>query len=543
VSTAALPGWRRTDALALLAITIVWAAAIVAVFPRGDFPINDDWSYGRAVQALVDGGVWRLTDFTSMPLATQLVWGALFCLPRGFSFEALRASTLVLGWLGGVGLYRLVREVGGDPATAFAGALTLLLCPVYFALSFTFMTDVPFTALAVWSAVAIVRLERFQRTRDLAAAVLLICGATLLRQFGLLLSAGAVVAILRGGRTRRRLARVVLATALPIAALLSYNAFLRAIGEPWFYHRRDTEWLLLFRHAGLLAKTIATRAWQILIYLGLFLGPAVIAFGIRPVTSRGRRLAVVFAAGVAALSGARSHAMPVLGNVLSGRGLNPLMIAGATNWPAFPSGFWLLVTGAAIAAAAAVAATLAERMSLLPRLAATARRRGIAAVAAMLVCSTAPLLVVNLFDRYLLVPAAFAIALAAAGLGRRPLASRTLQLATLAALAGLAVFDVAAVHDTFAFDRARWAAVDRLVAQGVAPDAIDGGFEVNGWLSYRADRRYQEAGAWWAEKPHPAARLSLVPAAAGFAPVASFRFHRWLPLGWGVVYVLKPDLL
>ena len=47
-----------------------------------------------AVQNLVEKGDWRPTGFTAMPLITQSLWGAIFCPPPGFSFNALRFSTL-----------------------------------------------------------------------------------------------------------------------------------------------------------------------------------------------------------------------------------------------------------------------------------------------------------------------------------------------------------------------------------------------------------------------------------------------------------------
>ncbi|MEO0073883.1 MAG: hypothetical protein ABIK43_04400, partial [candidate division WOR-3 bacterium] len=77
-------------------ISILFVAAITATNPLGDFPLNDDWSYGTAVRTLLQQGRLQLHPWTSMPLLTQILWGTLFCLPKGFSFSALRISTLVL---------------------------------------------------------------------------------------------------------------------------------------------------------------------------------------------------------------------------------------------------------------------------------------------------------------------------------------------------------------------------------------------------------------------------------------------------------------
>jgi hypothetical protein len=119
-----------SDRGARVVLTAAWVLAIVLVHPSGEFPINDDWSYADTVRRLVEHGEWRLNAWTSMPLATQVVWGWLFSLPTGFSFTALRVSTLVLAWAATLGSYRLLRLSGADPSRACAGAAIVALCPV-----------------------------------------------------------------------------------------------------------------------------------------------------------------------------------------------------------------------------------------------------------------------------------------------------------------------------------------------------------------------------------------------------------------------------
>jgi hypothetical protein len=75
----------------------------VLVNPTGNFPILDDWSYGRSVKTLVEQGTLQYDGWNAPTLFFQVLYGALFCLPFGFSFEALRISTLVAGLAGGLG--------------------------------------------------------------------------------------------------------------------------------------------------------------------------------------------------------------------------------------------------------------------------------------------------------------------------------------------------------------------------------------------------------------------------------------------------------
>jgi len=91
---------RATDAACLAALGVLWVVMALLAKPVGDFPINDDWVYGLSVKALLETGRFSLPSPASTNLLPQAYWGALFCLPFGFSFTALRISTLVLGLIG-----------------------------------------------------------------------------------------------------------------------------------------------------------------------------------------------------------------------------------------------------------------------------------------------------------------------------------------------------------------------------------------------------------------------------------------------------------
>ena len=95
----------------MLMIASLWAISIFIVDPLGNFPLNDDWSFGLTVKHLIENGDFRPSGWTSMPLITNVLWGSLFCIPAGFSFTALRLSTLTLSLLGILGSYVLIRDL------------------------------------------------------------------------------------------------------------------------------------------------------------------------------------------------------------------------------------------------------------------------------------------------------------------------------------------------------------------------------------------------------------------------------------------------
>jgi hypothetical protein len=59
-------------------------------------------------------------------------------------------------------------------------------------------------------------------------------------------------------------------------------------------------------------------------------------------------------------------------------------------------------------------------------------------------------------------------------------------------------FSVAGTHDYLAFNRARWQALNKLVASGITPAEIDGGFEFNGWYQTHPRNPDTDFGkSWW----------------------------------------------
>ncbi len=133
------------------------AAVIAAVFVAGWFlvagwrnvPAIDDWLYAGSVEQLLRTGHLAVAPFSAVYPIAQILWGALFALPFGFSFAALRASTVCLAAGGCLALYALARELGCARVTSLLVALSLAPDPVFFVLSYSFMTDVPFVSVSI----------------------------------------------------------------------------------------------------------------------------------------------------------------------------------------------------------------------------------------------------------------------------------------------------------------------------------------------------------------------------------------------------------
>jgi hypothetical protein len=546
----------RGDRIAVVGLVAAAVAAGIAIGPVADLPLIDDWAYALPVQSLVEDGRLRFTDWQSMPLVTQVAWGALFAWPGGFSFTALRLSTLVLGAIGALGVHALLRSVGAPVALAAIGGLSFLANPIYLCLSATFMTDVPFFALAIWSLALLVRGLGEDRPRLRFAGHALALLATLLRQVGLAIPlAWAIVAFVRHAGAPRRALPSLVPLAITGAALFGYEAALEAtLGLPSLYPLRG-EGLsqaigdLVGLRLGVLRYPIE-RSLQGLLYVGAFLVPLALvaaAAALRDLPRRHAALALALLAAIAAAATAALAAfdaeLPRLGNVLLNLGVGPRSLPGEAL-PHAPRALWIALTFAACLSASALVWGLGRLVAAgvrgVAQRAPTTRGFQCAFLALVGAIYFAPLSMAYgpFFDRYFLPLAALVAPLAAAGLASRAGVPRGAIAAATALAIALLGFSIAATHDYLAWNRARWAAASHLERDlGVAAAEIDGGFEYNNYLPHREalGTRGLEARI---ERPASRFAVTLAPR-PGERVIRAFPAEAWLPFAVEQVYAVE----
>ncbi|HYO77455.1 MAG TPA: hypothetical protein VE010_13420, partial [Thermoanaerobaculia bacterium] len=132
-----------------LLLLAAFVAAVIAVDPRGNFPLNDDWGVGYTTFTLARTGEIHFTPFASATAYLQFIWGALWVTLFGESFTVLRFATLTLSLASTLLAYSLLRYVQIERRLALFGAAALLFHPLFVWASFTSMTHVPFVFLSL----------------------------------------------------------------------------------------------------------------------------------------------------------------------------------------------------------------------------------------------------------------------------------------------------------------------------------------------------------------------------------------------------------
>ena len=557
-----IPG--RIAAIDLLIIAALWCISLFIVNPIGNFPLNDDWSYGLAVKRLVETGDYRPSGWTAMPLITNVLWASLFCIPAGFSFTALRLSTLTVSFLGLAGCYLLIRDLRQPRWLAVLTTLTLGFNPIYYALSNTFMTDVSYTAITIFAAIFFARSLRTGSDFALVVGTTLAVAATLSRQLGISVPLGfAVSLILTRGFTRRNLRRAAIPPALCIGAFLLFHQWLAASGRlPALYGIQTRDLLQALGHPQALLVSLANNALKSLFYLGWFVLPVLILTTGDVLRSRRRLAIAIFAVGagtllvVCVVHFLRREVciMPLWGNVLDRTGIGPFTLRDTfylhlDHVPALPVSFWFAVTALSLLGAALLVATVGVlATNLAPRLGFGGRASDEEAVGVFLLLTPIiyllPALVVEGWDRYVVPVIPFAVAGIAALSGRfapfllvKPKAFRFTAAALLAASS---VFAIGSTRDYLAWNRVRWRALNELMQDGqVKAQDIDGGFEFNGLYLYDPD--YHEVPGksdWWVQGDTYQIAFQNIP---GYHVIKEYSYQHWIPPYVGKVVVLRKN--
>jgi hypothetical protein len=513
-----------------IALLLVWIAAALAVGLSGDFPLNDDWQYAYPVKQWVETGQPSIKARFSPNILTQVVWGALFCkLGGGFSFECLRWSTWVAAGLGGLGFFRLLRLLSVSLSMATVGTAVLLFSPLYFHLSFSFMTDVPFLALVIWAAWAGLRFQQSRHVQWSLIFTVLSLLAYLNRQPGILLfpaMGGWYLLQQRGGM------RGWLWAGLSVAVAASAYLLLENTVKPWLgisenYLPVSGHLLQQLREApgGVLAQ-LGRQSFKSWVYLGAFCLPllpflwsSVRAAGVLrlwPMTG-----ILVANTGLLIAQHDAGHVFPYGGNILYNWGLGPELLGDVytfqlRNTPRLP--IWMMY---GLGYISQLSASLLTWVGLSALRELNQKQQDFFLFLLLLnLANFLAMSVTGFFDRYMLLSVASAILFLAT------LAPKPQAWFKGAVLLIFALFSMLATHDYLAWNRARAQAFEWLKRNDIRMQRVDAGYEYNGWHHYHPARKGQPGKSWWwvdddewmiAFGPRP-----------GYVMQAGFTYQRWL---------------
>ena len=548
---------NKADKINITVITFIWAIAVILVNPIGDFPLNDDWAYAQSVKSLLETGKFELPGWAVANLLPQALWGALFCLPFGFSFTALRFSTLVLGWLGVIATYLLIKEVGSPQKLAFIGALLIAVNPLYFSLSNTFMTDVPHYAVTVLSLYFFAVGIKKNSLSIIIIATFIAIVSFLIRQVTVALFAGYAIAYIVNNKAKilSIVTAIILFFILPVGIQKVFALFFwpKDFGN---YGVKEEEVVSQLTYVNTEAITnFAYFALCTLLYLGVFILPfAVICFSIKlkAVNRFTKSLLINFLLFIIITISIwlvlESAKMPIKGNIINKWGSGPLTlrstILSSSPIPNYLEVFWSIVTiCAAIGAGLLLLFFALSIIEFLFNKTANADRKSIM----LLNNSTAfiyflPIGLGYFFDRYLLLFLPLSMIMVLTSIGKIDDFKLNFKFnSALLSIALIGIFTIGITHDYLSWNRIRWQALNDLMQQEISPNRIDGGFEFNGWYLYDPNYRIYNARKaklvwWWVEQDDYIVDFNAI---EGYEVAKQYPLNNWFPFQSDSIFVLR----
>lgn len=551
--------FNKETKIDLTILGLLWLSAIVLVNPMGNFPLNDDWSYYITVQRLLETGSF-LPVWSSSTLITQTYWGALFCKIFGFSFEVLRYTTLGTSMAGVFTVYFIGKQLKLSRKLSVIWALCVAFNPLYFTLSFTFMTDVYFTFFSALSLFFFIRYLQNEKNSDLGIGVMVSLIAIMCRQLGLYIPMAFAFTFLIKKYIEKTLLvnplSILLRAAFPLilglVLLYGFNHWLEVTSRiPAAYDLQGSKVKELFQNLAVLPYRIIRYGFFVLIYMGWFLLPIVLwVFFSKKMTRFRIALFGIVVLFTGCIFYSLKSIMPMVGNILHESGIGPLLLydvryAGMSNFVPLPFPFWHIVTALGVLGGIILVSLAGLGISQLLVKAYRKVSDNTDVVYLLFITSTgvylAPLLIFGFFDRYLipllviLPPILFYF--------HRELQVKRSQVNVLTALVGglvlcQMVFSIASTHDYMALNRAKWETLTHtLEVENIPQSEIDAGIEFNGLHLYESGAMIKSFNTTLFRKQRKyVITFGQMP---GYESVSQYEYKKWLPPRNAHIHVLK----
>jgi len=486
--------------LLLFLLVALFAAQFLFISPKGEFALNDDWVHTDTIKHWVETGSFRLMPYAGPTFYIPILYGAALVKIFGFSFTLLRISTLFIGLIFVLLFFLFLVKLSRHPVLAFIGALTLWLNPIFFNLSFTFMTDIPallFLMFSIYFYHSAFENRRWQwffygsifsiigfYTRQTNILILVAAGLYALKEIN-----PAPFLQKRCGIKQPDLKNLLLGFGLPLAiggAIYSYLTIYNLLPQSVGAHTIET----IPRLLGHLKWWL----WYTPIYLGLFALPLTSGWLLahwRQLKNKKLWLLLFCFVGSAITIRQFFHLQfPYVDNIISLYGLGPIqsVIAGNLKLLA-PSYVWGVITLTASASLALLIFILSKRHN-------NSEPVGFLYLFGWLYLI--PILIFKSFDRYFL-PLLLVIIIA---LAQNLKHLKFNYLIAILILIPVGAYSLTQTDYYLRWNQARWELADSVLKQGVPAEQIDGGYEWDGWNSYWSAtnsgiKNGPETAPWW----------------------------------------------
>lgn len=461
------------------------------VWPVGEYAILDDWAFNKSLSFLNERGELRILHWNPMSLIGHLLWGWLFTKLFGVSFTVTKFSVVVLHVLELFVVARWLRWCNVPSGGVWLAVLALMFHPLHFLHCYTYDTDIPAITWQVLGLWCLARGLVLQPNRS----GLLLLGSSLLgwsawtRQHGL--TAWLAVATYLLVWERRLLFRreglcILVPGAALIAGFMGWYRFVHGPTDVFEVSMQQVRDFASHPPWTSLPEIGLTYA----VYLGSFVAPLALSLPMSAWLTLKRRSVIwgLFALWLLANLAtyfyfARNLLFPYMRTVVTPYGLfSPNLYLLGSKSVIWGQPIACIITVASVMGFIALLQRLTDaewRACEEPRW--VTIRLGTAWLVWQLayIAGTTPLL----FDRHLLILAPSSVLLFVVLM---PSQTHWDWVIGAAMILLLAHYSLASTHDVHAESRLAFRAGNDLMAEGVSPAKINGGYAFDGWHLYES---------------------------------------------------------
>jgi len=531
-----------------LILSLLWILITIVVNPIGNFPLNDDWAYSKDVFVLANQGHLEFVNWSAMTLVSQILLGSFVCKLFGFSFTLLRILTLIIGLIGVLTTYKILKDININERLALFSCILIIANPLFFSLSNTFMTDVYFFTFSVLSIFFFNRSFNSDFKQQIIFASIFAIIATLIRQIGIVIPISfAIVCFYKSNSINKS---VVLKAFLPFIltciSLFLYNYWMSTT------HKNLTNYFsfeTLFSNIG--TKTFTYFFYRVGITgmtLGLFLFPLLILslpYQSAKFFSKENRLSLIFTV-LFTTSLVNAWAKFPLGNIFFNLGLGPKLLKDAyllhiNNSPVLNNLALNLVrvfgfTGGILLFHSFFSFLFKINQNFKMRYNLKVQKFKLFSLIIIMLFFVTFIIPDFFYDRYL-IQLTFLFIILILPDNLRFDFKKKISVPAILSVFLLLLFSVGATHDYLSWNRARWKGLQYLMTDlKKSPHEIDGGFEFNGWYQ-TAPEQWGKSKSWWfVDGDDYILAFGILP---GYQTVKSFPYKQYIPFENRNIYILQ----
>lgn len=531
---------KNTNLLYISILLIIWVLLCFFINPILNTPVTDDWRYAYPVKSLIETEHLTIKSIFAPNILFQIVWGYLFCLiGGGFSFTALRFSTLVIAFIGILFFYKIIKESTSSNLIAFLFCLLVIFNPFFLSLSYSFMTDVPFLSLCIIALYSFQLFLKTEKNQYLAWGILFSIAAFLVRQPGIIMP--FILAIILSFRKNPGKKYWILATILILISFFTYFAteWLKIyLNIKWVYVNVTDQYIqTLIKTPQYFVIEILKKSYKAIITIGLLTLPVFPLIKNALKYKRNIHLLIILLNLVILIFMVNSNKIfPFDGTTIKKYGIGPVLLKDISilelpNAPEIPK--FILILLNYIGQLAGSYMFIALYLNL---------KEKITPFKILLVFFTLIYLglmaITSFFDRYYLLPVVAALILMSEIIETNNI-QKWRKLISFTLFIPIFWFSLAGTKEYMAWRKAQLTAFNWITNQGITIKEMDAGMELNGWYNYSIDLHPpKEKSWWWVNDDKYVLSMGNI---KGYTTIKRFPYFRYLSFKEDYIYVLKQD--